>query len=208
MATIRPNPQMNKLTKDSGVLLEGFHEAVIEAKDYDELITAYLEAMDGKGYLGITRGGNQVTFEQASRTVEYDGRRVRSVGDFTVDSSTPQITTTLLIHHGDNLARIFPMSDVTVDSKTGMFSMRPRLGTPQAGDYMKDLSLVREMADGTIRIETIFNAINTASPTFTGADMSESECACTFVGNAASWDDTAHAPIEIIMFPPEEPEEE
>jgi len=196
---------MQKLTKDSGVLLEGFYEKMLDCEDYEALVDAFLEQMDTESYLGITRGGNSVTFEQESRVVEYDGRRVRSVGDFTVDSSTPQIETTLLIHDDTNLTRIFPMSDVTVDAETGRFSLRPRLGTPRPADYMKDLSLVREMADGTFRIETIFNALNTASPTFTGADKSESECACTFVGNASSWDDTGHAPIEITEFPPEPP---
>lgn len=200
MGIIRPNPQMGYLVPDSGVLIENFREKYIAVTSYDELIEAYLEAMDTEDYLGITRGGSSSSLELESRIVEYDGRRVRSVQDFTVDASTPQISTTLLVHNIGNMRRVYPMSDVVVDPATGATTLRTRLGTPQESDYMESLSWIREMKNGDIKIITLFKAINTANPAETGADKSESEIACTFVGNARDWADTELAPVEIVVW--------
>jgi len=167
---------------------------------YDALLTAWAEAMDTEDYLGITRGGTNSSLENESRVVEYDGRRVRSVGDFVVDSANPQISTTLLMHSVENLRRVMPMSDVQEDAG-GKVTIRPRLGTPRPEDYMTSLSWVREMTNGDIKIVTIPYAINTENYTQTGADKSESEIPVTFTGNARKWDDTEYAPYEEVIFP-------
>ena len=197
---IRPNPDLSFLVKDAGVLIENFKEIYDDADSYNDFGTKFLAAMDTDAYLGITRGGNEIVFENETRIIEYDGRRVRSVGDFVVDSATPAINTTLLVQSATNLQRIFPLSDVTIDSANNTFTLRPRLGSPQMSDYMESLSLVKIMINGDIQITTLFKAINTASVTMTGADMSESEVACTFTGNAKSWEDTQYAPVEIVVF--------
>lgn len=199
MAVVRPNPDLKFLVKDSGVLLENFKEKYDTATNYEEFVDAYLEAMDTPDYIGITRGGTSSSMENETRIVEYDGRRVRSVGDFVVDSASPQIETTILPHTVENMRRVYPMSDVIIDA-TGKTILRPRIGSPQPSDYMESLSWVREMVNGDIKVVTLFNAINTANPAETGADKSESEMAATFVGNAASWQDTEYAPVEIITW--------
>jgi hypothetical protein len=204
IGVVNPNPQLGMLVKDSGVLLENFKEIYDEAKDYNEFIDKFIKAMDSEDYLGITRGGNTVDFENETRIIEYDGRRVRSVGDFVVDSATPQINTTLLVQSETNLRRAIPMSDVTHDTETGAVTLRPRLGSPQESDYMDSLSLVKEMVNGDIQVTTLFKAINTAAVSFTGNDKSESEIACTFTGNARDYKDTRYAPVEIITWKREE----
>ena len=188
MAEIRPNPQMEFLVKDSGVLIENFKEKYDAVLTYDELVDAIILAIDSEDYLGITRGGNNASMENETRIIEYDGRRVRSIGDFVVDASTPQITTTLLVHSAENLRRVMPMSDVTTDA-AGKTTLRPRLGSPRPEDYMESLSWVRNMVDGTIKIVTLKNAINTATPSETGADKSESEMPATFIGVATDFKD-------------------
>lgn len=203
MAVVRPNPKMDKLVKDSGVLLEGFYQDVIGAESYDDLIDKFLTAMDTPAYLGITRGGNAFSMENETRIVEYDGRRVRSKGDFAVDSASPQITTTLLVHDDTNLRRVYAMSDVQ-KLPSGANKIKPRLGSPQDSDYMDDVCWVREMTNGDIKINVLFNAINTANPSETGADKSESEMPCIFMANAEKWEDTEYAPCEIITFPREQ----
>jgi len=197
---IRPNPQeLAKLVKDSGVLLENFKEIYDNITDYDALVTAWIAAMDTEDYLGITRGGTNTSLENESRIVEYDGRRVRSVGDFVVDSANPQISTTLLMHSVENLRRVMPMSDVSEEAG-GKVTIKPRLGSPRPEDYMKSLSWVREMVNGDIKIVTIPYAINTENYSQTGTDKNESEIPVTFAGNARTWDDTEYAPYEEVIF--------
>ena len=200
MAIVRANPNLGFLVQDAGVLLENFYELMMEAEDYDEFIDIYLEAMDTPSYLGITRGGTSINFEQEIRIIEYDYRRVRSVGDFVVDSATPQINATLLIQNTTNLQRIFPMSDVVKDTDKGTYSLRPRMGAPRPTDYMDNLCLVKEMVNGDIQVTTLFRAINTESVTMSGEDKSESEVACIFTGNARDWADTEFAPVEIMTW--------
>ena len=198
---VRANPDLMFLVKDSGVLLEGFYEEMMAATDFNDLAEKFLAALDTEAYLGVTRGGTSTNFENETRIIEYDGRRVRAVGDFVVDSATPQITAPLLVQNTTNLQRIMPMSDVTRNPITGTVAIRPRLGSPQASDYMDDLSLIKQMVNGDIQVMTLFKAINTASVTFTGDDKSESVVSCTFTGNARNWRDTEYAPVEINTWP-------
>jgi len=200
MAIVRPNPKMDALVKDSGVLLQNFKEIYDEAEDYEDFIEKYLEAMDTDMYLGITRGGTNSSMENENRIVEYDGRRVRSVGDFSVDSATPQIVTKLLLHTVENIQRALPMSDVTTDD-SGKQVIKSRLGTPKPEDYMESLSWVREMGNGDIKIVTLYNAINISNGAESGADKSESELDVTFIGTAKDWKDTKYAPVEIVLWP-------
>lgn len=203
MSNVRPNPVMDYLTKDSGVLLENFKGKYDAATSYEDMVAAFVAAMDTEDYLGITRGGSSFSNENETRIVEYDGRRVRFVGDFSIDGATPQIETTLLVHSVENMRRVFPMADITEEN--GKYTLRPRLGSPRPGDYMDSISWVREQVNGDIEIVTLFNAINTANASETGADKSESEMAVTFVGNASGFEDTQYAPMEKIIWRQEAP---
>ena len=198
MSVARPNPQMAKMVKDSGILIEGIYEDLKNATTYDEAATIILTAMETDQYLGITRGGVSYSVNNESRIVEYDGRRVRVLFDFTVDESTPQIETNLLIHDIGNLQRVYPMSDVIVDGeKTELI---PRLGTPQPADYMPDLCWVRDFSDGSISVDVLLNAINTSPGNKTGADKSESELPVVFIGVAAHFSETEHSPTRMLQF--------
>jgi hypothetical protein len=198
MAAARPYPQMGKMVKDSGILLEGIYTDLLAAADIDTAVDVILTALETPAYLGITRGGTSYSLENESRIVEYDGRRVRSVGDFSVDGATPQITTNLLLQSVDNMRRVIPMSDVVTVS--GRVELRPRLGSPKPEDYMSDLCWVRDFTDGSLKVEVLFNAINTGTHSQTGADRSESEMSVTFIGTAATFADTEYAPTRIIMW--------
>lgn len=195
---IRPNPIMDELVQDSGVLIENFLEISEAATSYDELIDMYLEAMDTPDYLGITDGGVESSLENETRIREYDGKRVRSVGDFKVDSSSPQISTSLFVHSIENMRRVYPMSDVTTEN--GRTRLQPRLGSPRPEDYMKSVSWIREMVNGDIKVVHLLHAINTENPTETGADKEDSKLAVVFTANAASWNDTEYAPMIIDVW--------
>ena len=155
--------------------------------------------MDTPNYLGITRGGNSSSLENEIRIVEYDGRRIRTIGDFVIDSTTPQIQTTLLVHSIENMQRVTPISDVFIVG--GKKTLRPRGGgSPRQSDYIPSLSWVRETVDGSFKIVTLLNAINIGTSSQTGTDKSESEMPVTFIGTAKTWEDTEYAPIEEILW--------
>jgi|GEM_PF-1790371 len=198
---IRPNPTsgMPYVVMDSGVLIANFYKKMMAVTDYAGFIDLYHDEMDTENYLGITRGGTSSSLESDERIMEYDGRRVRSVGDSTVDSANPQISTTLLVHSVDNLQRVMPMSDVTFEN--GRYNIKTRLGTPTEADHMDDLCWIREMKGGGFKIGVLHKARNTADYSQTGADRSESEIPVTFTAFAKTWDDTAYAPMEEIIFP-------
>lgn len=202
MSVARPFPVQDKMVMDSGILLEGIYDDLIAATDFEDAVDIILEAMDTKAYLGITRGGVSFNMASETRIREYDGRRVRFVGDFSVDGATPQIATNLLLQTVENLQRVTPMSDtVTVGGRT---SIRPRLGSPRPEDYGTNLCWVRDFVDGSFKVDVLFNYINTSEGAQTGADKSESEMAVTFIGTAATFAETEYAPSEQIVWTREE----
>ena len=198
---VRPNPTMGMpdVVVDSGVLIQNMYEEIMAAENYEAFVDLYLKAMDEPRYMGITRGGTSSSLGTEERIMEYDGRRVRSVGDSTIDSSNPQISTTMLVHSIDNLQRVVPMADVTFEK--GRYNIKSRLGTPTEADHMDDLCWIRETKGGGFKIQVLFKARNTHSYDQTGADKSESEIPVTFTAFAKTWDDTAYAPMEEIIFP-------
>lgn len=198
MGVARPFPQQGKMVMDSGILLEGIYDDLIAATDFDAAVDIILAAMDTPAYLGITRGGVSFNMAKETRIREYDGRRVRVIGDFSVDEATPQIETNLLLQTVDNLQRVTPMSDVV--KVGGRVSIKPRLGAPREDDYGKDLCWVRDFVDGSFKVDVLFNYINTSEGNQTGADRSESEMAVTFIGTAASFEETEYAPSEQIIW--------
>lgn len=190
-----------KLGMDSGTLIEDFKE-IYSAEDmtYDDLLDAIVEEMDSENCLGITRGGNHFISEAEMRQIEFDGSRVRFVGDSVKDTVQPRIETTLLEFNLENLRRIMPSSDVT--TVAGKTVVRERLSI-QPADYMKSLTWVRERADGAIILFTLFNPMNTGSVDVTGADKSEGEMSVTFTGFNNDFADLAYAPYELVIFEPE-----
>lgn len=199
--SIIPNPTsgMDWVPVDSGVLIEGFYVDMMALTNFEGFLDLFHTAMDGDGYLGLTRGGSTFSLEAEERIMEYDGRRVRSIGDSTFDSANPQIATTLLVHNPANKHRLLPRPVTTFDDIR--YSVRTRLGTPTAEDHMEDLCWIREMKGGGYKIDVLFNARMTGGYEQTGSDMSESEMPAVFTGFARTWDDTAFAPAEEVIFP-------
>lgn len=185
------------LVKDTGILIEDFKAIYDTIEDYDDILEAVVEAMDSPENLGLTRGGAHFISESEMRQIEFDGSRVRFVGDSVKDTVIPRIETTLLQYNLENLKRIMPSSTVTTTGSKTL--IRERLSiVPE--DYMKTLSWVRERADGAITIFTLYNPINMGSVDSTGVDKSESEIAVTFTGNNSDFSDLANAPYELVIF--------
>lgn len=186
------------LGNDAGVLIENFKD-IYDADEatFESIITSLTTEMDGDNCLGITRGGNHFISEAEMRQIDFDGSRVRFVGDSVKDTVQPRIETTLLEFSLTNLKRIMPSSDVTT---TGIKTViRERLSI-QAADYMKSLSWIRERSDGALLIFTLYNPMNTGSVDVTGTDKSEGELAVTFTGFNNDFADLSYAPYEMVII--------
>lgn len=190
-----------KLGMDSGTLIEDFKDIYDSITDYDDLLDKIIEEMDSDNCLGITRGGNHFISEAEMRQIDFDGSRVRFVGDSVKDTVQPRIETTLLEFNLENLRRIMPSSDVT--TVAGKTVIRERLRIDQE-DYMKSLTWVRERSDGAIILFTLHNPMNTGSVDITGADKSEGEMSVTFTGFNNDFADMDYAPYELVLFTKEE----
>lgn len=187
-----------KLGMDSGTLIEDFKD-IYDAEDmtYDKLIDAIVEEMDSENCLGITRGGNHFVSEAEMRQIDFDGSRVRFVGDSVKDTVQPSIETTLLEFNLENLRRVMPSSDVT--TVAGKTVVRERLRI-DSSDYMKSLTWVRERSDGAILLFTLYNPMNTGSVDVTGEDKNEGEMSVTFTGFNNDFADMDYAPYELVIF--------
>lgn len=186
------------LGNDAGVLIENFKD-IYDADEatFESIIASLTTEMDGDNCLGITRGGNHFISEAEMRQIDFDGSRVRFVGDSVKDTVQPRIETTLLEFSLTNLKRIMPSSDVTT---TGIKTViRERLSI-QAADYMKSLSWIRERSDGALLIFTLYNPMNTGSVDVTGTDKSEGELAVTFTGFNNDFADLSYAPYEMVVI--------
>lgn len=185
-----------KLGVDSGTLIEDFKEIYDTVIDYNGLLDAILEEMDSVNCLGITRGGNHFVSEAEMRQIDFDGSRVRFVGDSKKDSVSPKIETTLLEFTLENLRRIMPSSVVT---KVGIKTIiRERLNI-QEGDYMKSLTWIRERSDGALIFFTLFNPLNEGSVDVSGADKNEGELPVTFTAFNKDFSDLQYAPYELVI---------
>lgn len=188
-----------KLGVDSGTLIENFKETYDDIDDYNDILDAIIIAIDTPDCIGITRGGNHFISEAEMRQIDFDGSRVRFVGDSKKDSVAPRIETTMLEFTLENLRRVMPSSLVTtVGSKT---TIRERLSI-QDTDYMKSLTWVRERADGAIILFTIFNPLNEGSVDVTGEDKNEGELAVTFTAFNKNFADLNYAPYELVIYEP------
>ena len=153
--------------------------------------------MDSEDCLGITRGGNHFISEAEMRQIEFDGSRVRFVGDSVKDTVQPRLETTLLEFSDENLRRVMPSSDVTTENGKTVIRERLRI---DPGDYMESLTWVRERSDGVIILFTLFNPMNTGSVDVTGTDKSEGEMPVVFTGFNNDFADLDYAPYEMVEF--------
>lgn len=190
-----------RLGMDAGTLIENFKDIYDATTDYDDLIDKIITEMDSENCLGVTRGGNHFVSEAEMRQIEFDGARVRFVGDSVKDTVAPTIETTLLEFSLENLRRIMPSSDVTTEALTSGSKtvIRERLRIDEA-DYMKSLTWVRERSDGAIILFTLFNPMNTGNVDVTGEDKNEGELAVTFTGFNNDFADLDYGPYELVIF--------
>ena len=190
-----------KLALDTGALIEGLYEKLENVTDFETLMNIIEAEIISENGLGMTRGGNEFVTDAEQRQIEFDGSRLRFVGDFVKDTVHPRISTSLIEFSEENIRRIIPSSITEVNGFRTSITERIRV---DAGDYMKSLSWVRNRSDGSIQIITLFNALNTESVTIPGDDKNEAAMAVSFAAFVDDFQERGVAPYVIEFFHPEQ----
>lgn len=188
----------DKLQLNAGVFIEGLNYATIA--NAGALKTAVASAItSGTTILGVTRGGGTFTVQKNMRTPEVDGMRYPFVGADFVDSIEAYLSGTLLEVTPDNFKRLFGSATKTIDSLKTTITMQTN---PTAADYISSLCWVGDLADGSLVVINLKNAINTADFSFTFTDKGEGTLTFEFHARQAAVTDFDNAPFEVVFFAP------
>lgn len=151
----------------------------------------------GKGDLiGATRGGGTFNCSREMRNPEIDGLRYRFKGGNFVDSADPYLSTSLVETTPENFAMALGATPTT-SGKITTIKMPTAIGDDA---YLTNLCWVGEIADGTMVLICLENALNTADINFTFADKNEGVLAVEFHACQAQVNDYDEAPYEIVFF--------
>lgn len=185
----------DKLQLNVGCFLKNYdYSAITDADALREDIADKIE--DGELLLGATSGGGNFTVGREMRNPEIDGLRYRFKGGTFVDSADPQLSTTLVETTPENFALALG-GEITGSGKIKTVKMPTALADEA---YLNNLVWVGELADGTMCLINLLNALNTADVTFTFSDKGEGKLAVEFHGCQDEVKDYDYAPFEVVFF--------
>ena len=186
----------DNLQLNAGIFLTDLNYSSIA--DSDALKTAIASAVQsGETILGVTRGGGTFTVTKESRTPEVDGMRYPFKGSDFIDSVDAYLSGTLLEVNANNFKRLLASGDVTTSGKKTTVSMRTAI---EASDYISKLCWVGDIADGSLVLIELDNAINTSDVSFTFTDKGEGTMTFEFHARQASVADYDNAPFRVVFF--------
>lgn len=184
----------DKLQLNVGIFLKDFDYD--QLADAEALASAIATAITSGDILGATRGGGQFSVSREMRNPEVDGLRYRFKGSTRVDSMDPQLSTTLVEVTPDNFAAALGTT-ATVSGK--LTSIKCQTGLTD-DSYLDNLCWAGELADGTMVLIVLYNALNTSDFTFTFTDKGEGSYGVEFHGCQDDVEDFDYAPFEVIFF--------
>ena len=165
----------------------------------DALLTAIESELEsGENLLGATRGGGSFNVSREMRNPQVDGLRYRYKGGNFVDSADPYLATTLVETTPGNFADVLGGVATTSGQKT---TVKMPTAIPESA-YLTNLCWVGDLADGTMVLICLYNALNTSDFTFTFSDKGEGSYGVEFHACQANVLDYDEAPFEIVFFAP------
>lgn len=187
----------DNLQLNVGIFLKNFKDTADGCADAAALLAAIKSAITaGTKLLGATRGGGTFTVSREMRNPDVDGLRYRFKGGTFVDSSDPNLTTTLVETTPENFATALGTTVTTSGNKKTV-----KMTTALTEDsYLDDLCWVGDLADGRFVLICLFNAVNTADFTFTFQDKNEGAVGVEFHACQDKVDDYDYAPFEVVFF--------
>ena len=189
------NATFDKLQLNAGIFLKNFdYEDIDDADELKQALKAAIIA--GTNLLGATRGGGTFNVGREMRNPQVDGLRYRFKGGNFVDSTDPYLSTTLVETTPDNFAVALGGVATTSGKKTTV-----RMETAIGDDaYLTNLCWCGDLADGTMVLICLYNALNTANFNFTFTDKGEGASAVEFHACQDEVDDYDYAPFEVVFF--------
>lgn len=190
------NDAFKHLQLNAGIFLVDFaYETYADATALKAAIKTALS--DPTKILGVTRGGGTFTVTRESRTPEVDGMRYPFKGSDFIDSTDAYLSGTLLEVTPDNFDRLLGTGDVEKNSTKTTVTMHTAIG---ADDYIDNLVWVGDLADGSLVMIVLKNAINTADFVLTFTDKNEGTMTFEFHARQAEVNDYDKAPFEVIFL--------
>ncbi len=156
------------------------------------------ELVDGDNLLGATRGGGSFNVSREMRNPQVDGLRYRYKGGNFVDSADPYLATTLVETTPENFATVLGGIKTVSGKKT---TVKMPTAIPDSA-YLTNLCWVGDLADGTMVLICLYNALNTSDFTFTFADKGEGSFGVEFHACQQNVLDYDEAPFEVVFFAP------
>ena len=185
------------LQLNAGVFLYNFNYD--EYATIDALRAAVLAKIQAnENILGSTRGGGSFVVTQEVREPEVDGARYRFKGGSFVDSIDANMTGTLLEVTPENFKYILATGEVdsTVATKVKV-TMHTRIN---ATDHLDNLVWIGDIADGSLIMIVLKNALNTNGMNMTFTDKGEGTIPFEFHAYQAQVEDYDKAPFEVYFL--------
>lgn len=187
----------DNLQLNVGLFLKNFKTTADAATDSASLLTSVRAAISaGTKVLGVTRGGGNFSVSREMRNPDIDGLRYRYKGGSFVDSTDPYLSTTLVETTPENFATALG-GTISTSGKKKTLKMPTALSNSA---YLDDLCWIGDLADGSLVMICLYNALNTSDFTFTFQDKSEGSFGVEFHGCQSGVADYDLAPFEVVFF--------
>ena len=192
---IRPET-FQKLQLNAGIFIKN----LTIGSDADALKSAIRTAIQaGTDILGVTRGGGSFNVTKESRQPELDGLRYRFKGDTFIDSVDAYLSTTLVETTPANFALGLSTANVSTSGKKTTITMNTAISD---NDYIESLCWVGDLANGSLVVIELQNALNTADLAFTFTDKGEGTFPVELHAHQANVSDYDQAPFAVYFLEP------
>ena len=183
------------LQLNCGIFVKDFDDS--NCADAGDLLDAIeTELSSGTNLLGVTDGGGTFSVSREMRNPQIDGLRYRYKGGSYVDSADPYLSTTLKECTPQNFATGLG-GEITTSGKKSTVKMPTAI---KKSAYLTNLCWIGELADGTMVMIKLYNALNTADFTFTFTDKGEGSIGVEFHGCQSGFAEYDYAPFEVVFF--------
>lgn len=153
----------------------------IEKIQIDEGIVAIDFGEETEKILGPTRGGVEFTATPSIRDIEYDGRKGKTKGLQLKDGEDVSVKINSLCCSQENLKLAIPNADI--ENGTSKKIEQGNFGIIQSSSYLKNVTIITKMLDGTYKVLKVKNAMHEGAFGFKAAPKAENEHNLEFLGH-------------------------
>lgn len=186
------------MISDAGAFLTEFDPS--EYTTIAALKAAIVAAINEGKTLGATINGGSFVLTREMRQREADGKRFRFVGDTSVDSGDPYLSTTLK-ELGDPkvLKAAMGTAEMETSGQKTMIQVKTRI---EESDYLTDLTWIGDITNMGYCVIHFPFAFNTADLNITFTDKGDATMPVEFHAFQGSVEDYDYMPFDMIILEP------